>query len=439
MIDVASVNCSGPTPAAALAAHVDEFAQINGAALSGSDAIECMHELERIKNAAAAAQARLAVSFEQTQRKEAAAAGVPAARRSRGVGAQIGLARQESPAHGSRHLGLARVLCGEMLCTLAALTAGDITEWRATILARETAMLSAEHRARVDAELGPRLAGMGDREIDKAAKALAYELDPASALARMRGAREQRRVSIRPGPESMVYLTGYLPQRQGIAAYAALYKATAASRDARSQAQAMADLMIERLTGAKSAEDISTEVVVIVDDDTLLGDSDAPARIPGHGPVPAAYARDWIRDTDAAVRLRRIYRSAETGSLVAMDSRSRIFDGELRKFLILRDDTCRTPWCDAVIKHIDHVQPAAEGGSTTAENGQGLCAACNYAKEAPGWTARSSSRDGPHVVTTTTPTGHTYTSTAPDPPHARVDMSWVERRLAQAITLAYAA
>jgi hypothetical protein len=326
-----------------------------------------------------------------------------------------------------------------MPCTLAALTAGDITEWRATILARETAMLSAEHRARVDAELGPRLAGMGDREVDKAAKALAYELDPASALARMRGAREQRRVSIRPGPESMVYLTGYLPQRQGIAAFAALYKATAASRDARSQAQAMADLMIERLTGAKSADDISTEVVVIVDDDTLLGDSDAPARIPGHGPVPAAYARDWIRDTDATVRLRRIYRSAETGSLVAMDSRSRIFDGELRKFLILRDDICRTPWCDAVIKHIDHVQPAVDGGPTTAENGQGLCAACNYAKEAPGWTARSTSRDGPHVVTTTTPTGHTYTSTAPDPPHARVDVSWIERRIAQAITLAYAA
>ncbi|MDX6372235.1 MAG: hypothetical protein QOD98_1223, partial [Nocardioidaceae bacterium] len=48
---------------------------------------------------------------------------------------------------------------------------------------------------------------------------------------------------------------------------------------------------------------------------------------------------------------------------------------------------------------------------TTADNGQGLCELCNYAKEADGWSARTV--PGPrHTVETTTPTGHTYTSTA---------------------------
>ncbi|MGN6440817.1 MAG: hypothetical protein ACTHL6_02825, partial [Arthrobacter sp.] len=55
------------------------------------------------------------------------------------------------------------------------------------------------------------------------------------------------------------------------------------------------------------------------------------------------------------------------------------------------------------------------GGPTTAANGQGLCEACNHTKEAPGWTAKPV--PGPrHTVATTTPTGHTYHSTAPPLP-----------------------
>uniref|UniRef100_UPI0030FB84E6 HNH endonuclease n=1 Tax=Nocardioides salarius TaxID=374513 RepID=UPI0030FB84E6 len=83
----------------------------------------------------------------------------------------------------------------------------------------------------------------------------------------------------------------------------------------------------------------------------------------------------------------------------------------------LRDQSCRTPWCDAPIRHRDHVVPDHAGGPTSGGNGQGLCEACNQAKEAPGFTATA--HDG--VVTTTTPTGHQVRSRAPalppgDPP-----------------------
>jgi 5-methylcytosine-specific restriction endonuclease McrA len=102
-----------------------------------------------------------------------------------------------------------------------------------------------------------------------------------------------------------------------------------------------------------------------------------------------------------------------------MDSRRRHFDGQLRKFLIWRDQTCRSPWCDAPIRHIDHIVRVADGGETTAENGQGLCEACNQTKEAAGWTTRR--RPGPrHTVETITPTGHRHRSRAPDQPgHTR--------------------
>jgi hypothetical protein len=49
------------------------------------------------------------------------------------------------------------------------------------------------------------------------------------------------------------------------------------------------------------------------------------------------------------------------------------------------DGTCRTPYCDAPIRHTDHATPVAHGGPTSVLNGLGECEACNYAKEAPGW------------------------------------------------------
>ena len=84
----------------------------------------------------------------------------------------------------------------------------------------------------------------------------------------------------------------------------------------------------------------------------------------------------------------------------------------LRRFIDLRDRRCRTPWCDAPIRHDDHPLRVADGGPTTTENSQGLCEACNYTKEATGWRARSHP-DG--AVLTTTPTGHRYTSHPPPP------------------------
>jgi hypothetical protein len=64
------------------------------------------------------------------------------------------------------------------------------------------------------------------------------------------------------------------------------------------------------------------------------------------------------------------------------------------------------------VRHLDHAHDHADGGPTSAVNGQGLCEYCNHAKQARGWTARP--RPGPrHTVETITPTGHRYTSTAP--------------------------
>jgi hypothetical protein len=98
-----------------------------------------------------------------------------------------------------------------------------------------------------------------------------------------------------------------------------------------------------------------------------------------------------------------------------------VFDGLLRRMRVLRDGRCRTPWCDAPIRHADHVVAHAEGGPTSLPNGQGLCERCNQTKTLPGWRAEvldtvlDTGRDSPagHAVRTTTPTGHHDDSTAP--------------------------
>ena len=112
-----------------------------------------------------------------------------------------------------------------------------------------------------------------------------------------------------------------------------------------------------------------------------------------------------------------------------MESRRRVFTGGLRRFVIARDEVCRSAWCDAPIRHVDHITRVADGGRTSAANAQGLCEACNYAREAPGWRAqRPPGR--PDTVETTTPTGHCYSSRPPGPPGARVDLfSLREQRL----------
>ncbi|MGZ4660174.1 MAG: HNH endonuclease, partial [Arthrobacter sp.] len=103
---------------------------------SAAALIDEIRDLEDLKSAMAARQARHAVALDLSQRREQAAAGVPAGKLGAGVGAQIALARRESPAKGGRLLGLAKALVTEMPHTLAALETGNLNEWRATLLVR---------------------------------------------------------------------------------------------------------------------------------------------------------------------------------------------------------------------------------------------------------------------------------------------------------------
>jgi hypothetical protein len=398
----------------------EELAAIDPAAGEAA-LLERIAELERIKSAAAAGQARAAAALDASRRAAEAAAGMAAANRGGGVAGEIALARRDSPARGGRHLGFAKALVYEMPHTLAALERGLLSEWRATLIVRESACLDVEDRRVLDAEMcgdPAGLDGMGDARVSAAAKAIAYRLDPQAVVDRAARAQTERTVTIRPAPDTMTWLTALLPVAQGVSVYAALRREADVCADGRSRGQVMADTLVERVTGRSAAAATPIAVNLVLSDETLLGGDDAPAEIAGYGPIPAAVARSLVSaggtDPRSRAALRRLYAHPRSGALVAMESRARRFPRGLAGFIALRDRLCRTPYCGAPIRHNDHATPHRRGGPTSAVNGLGSCERGNYTKEAAGWRVSTSiDETGRHTAEFTTPTGQHYRSAAP--------------------------
>lgn len=377
-------------------------------------AVDAIRVLEDLKSALAGAQAALAMELDGMRREAEAARGVPTEQQGRGVASEVALARREAPQAGNRLLGLARALAHELPHTRAALEAGEISEWRATIVCRETAWLSPEDRALVDARIAPQIGDLGNRRLAHEVRRIAQSLDVEGAVKYLERAEAQRRVTLRPAPGSMAYLTALLPMAQAVAVYATLTRDADSARatgaaGGRGKGQCMADRLVELATGQESAADVPLEIQLLISDASLLDGGSDPGWLHGHGPIPAEAVRRVAGHTAGEVFLRRLYTAPETGELVAMDSRSREFTGELRKMILLRDDVCRTPWCDAPIRHADHAVPRARGGPTSYANGSGLCERCNYVKEAAGWRHEAD----PRRLTVTTPTGRSYSADTP--------------------------
>ncbi|VXC34785.1 hypothetical protein ARTHRO9V_240001 [Arthrobacter sp. 9V] len=242
----------------------------------------------------------------------------------------------------------------------------------------------------------------------------------------------------------------------------------------------MADTLVERVTGAPGGFTGINLDLVMTDRTLFQGDSE-PARLQGYGIVPAEWARALLSGEPGnpeeqrphaepgaepraepgaqpraepgvepgternglQVWLRRLYTAPTSGELLGTDSKARFFPQRLRRFVEIRDHTCRTPYCDAPIRHIDHVVPWKGGGETSLANAAGLCEACNHTKENPGWSARTTpgagtsgstnvgsrsngSREGTiagevHAFEVRTPSGRRYRSRPPPLPGHRVE------------------
>lgn len=465
-------------------------------AIPGAVQIDLIAALESAKASLSAVQARAEVAFRAAQLEEQRRLGVPRKDLGRGIADQLALARRITPKQASDQLTFHRVLVESLPRTLRLLEDGRISDWGASQVARNVLLLDEEDRDRVDEALAPALPSLTAGAAGRRALALAQSLDPEAAVRRRSLAVASRRVGLRPAPDGMSHLHALVPVEDGVAMIAALRSAAATARATGESGSlpvgaVMADLLVERLTGRSPMVGVPIEIQLLMTDRTLLAGAEETATIDGM-PLPGGVARGLALGATAALRtphrgtpppgtlppgtvppppgtaasppgagsplrwpqsppvdrqgatlpiappeeasrwIRRLYTDPATGELNGMDTRRRFFTGSVRRFISLRDQHCRTPWCDAPIRDIDHVHRAADGGATDLTNGVGHCERFNHVREMPGWDSRlepglavgaslvpgAADADGAvaasgKVLRITTPTGHEYTSLAP--------------------------
>ena len=137
----------------------------------------------------------------------------------------------------------------------------------------------------------------GDRELERRVRACADRLDAEAAVERCRIAEAERRVSIRPVPDTMALVSALLPVAQAVAVHAALTRAALSAKaagDDRCKGQVMADTLVELVTGQARADAVPVEVQLVMTDRALIEGDDTPAHVPGYGPVPAGWARGLV-------------------------------------------------------------------------------------------------------------------------------------------------
>ncbi|MFJ2661999.1 HNH endonuclease signature motif containing protein [Arthrobacter koreensis] len=153
----------------------------------------------------------------------------------------------------------------------------------------------------------------------------------------------------------------------------------------------------------RSRSKVRTEVMVLINADTLAGLDENPAELNGYGPISAETARAMILD---ALHWTPLLQDPATGHILTVGRTRRIPAG-LKRWLQARDGTCRFPGCSVSVTHaeIDHTKPFSHGGPTDHANLEHLCPKHHRFKTLGHWKAR---QPEPGTIEWNSPTGRMY-------------------------------
>lgn len=307
---------------------------------------------------------------------------------------------------------LATALAQRLPETLAALRAGEIDLPRARVIVDYTQALDPEAAAAVQDRVLPGAPRRTAGQLRAACARAVLAVDPDAAQRRHEHAKTRRRVEHFPQPDGMGSLWANLTADEATAAYARLDTlARSGPADGRSmdtrRADALVDLVCGRDDGAQIPP-VATTVGVTMSADTLAGLTDDPGHLDGHGPIPAAMARDLAA---AARRWRGLITDEHTGDLtdVTQAYRPRLL---LQEYIRARDVTCRFPGCrqPAARCDLDHTTPHGTGGATCRCNLGPFCRHHHRLKHESDWVV---TQPEPGAFLFISPTGRTYLSRAP--------------------------
>ncbi|GEL93683.1 hypothetical protein CCO02nite_03410 [Cellulomonas composti] len=245
--------------------------------------------------------------------------------------------------------------------------------------------------------------------------------DPASAEKRAVAEVAKRHVSIDWKPDSMAWVSAYLPAQDAMVLRAVLDAAADATSadDPRTKDQRRADTFTSIFatiaeTGLlpcgsplPARHRVRPHIEVTVAAETLLGLDDAPAYLSGYGPIPAGLARQIAADGT----WRRVLTDGRNGPLLERGRTTYRPGADLTGTVIARDRTCTFPGCaqPAGASELDHIEPfdARTGrGPTTLTNLHAACKRHHDLKTEGRWRVRRDARSG--AVVWTSAGGITY-------------------------------
>ena len=350
----------------------------------------------------------------------------------RAVGAELALVWRLSEYTLQRLISESYTICTLLPATLAAMREGVIDAAQARVIAHAVAPLGAEGEviALADAELAGLARTMAPAKLRHAARRVLERLQLDSVGQRHQRARDARGVQVEAAPDGMAWLSVQMSASDALLIKDRLRRAALAACndgcESRSPAQVEADLARDLLLhavptadGAAAVSSIRPTVHVTVPVLTLLGLDDAPGDLDGYGPIDAEAAR---RLAAAAPSFTRLLTHPISGAVLDVDRASYRVPADLRRWLQVRDGTCRFPGCTrpALRCEVDHSKDwAAEHGATAHDNLAHLCASHHHLKHETAWSLRH--LDGGVLEWTsltgqayrTTPVGGLLTSTAP--------------------------
>ncbi|MFC7458322.1 DUF222 domain-containing protein [Brachybacterium sp. GCM10030267] len=418
----------------------DSLSPGNDSALDAESLLDLLDRLRSLTTAVAAVEIRATDALAAAVSRDAHGSGEESESTDRVSTREVSVVSRISPSAASRRMKASRRLVRNLPGVLSALAEGDIDAEKAYAAGQAVAPLDPTQRGEVDQALTARLgelAGAGQRQWRREIEAITQLVDADGEERRHEVARRHRNVTLRARENGMATLAITTTALDASAARARLSlegEKLRAAGDTRGHSAIMADTAADALVGRSDGVDpVKLDIGVIITDRALFCPQNSePALIEGYGAVPVSQVSASLRRAtqesdsdagdpdvdgpdaggahvdgaqrakDAALRatLRRLYTHPTSGELVAVESRARAFPHGLSRFLRWRSMTCSGPFCNAEIRHDDHIQPHSRDGATSLDNGNGLCARCND-KENQQLTARptgSAVGDGRHRV-----------------------------------------
>lgn len=335
-----------------------------------------------------------------------------------------------------------RALVHTLPSTLAALDAGDITYSHARVIVDQSYSIDKDARAGFEEVLLPVARASTVTKLERKARRLREQLLPETITARHLKSVADRHVELCPDRDGMAWLNAWLPAETAHGIYAKLTQRAESLKcpdETRTLAQLRADVFADLLVDGHTVGDwpigIQATVLVTVPALSLVGRTDNPGILEGHGPIDPDTARRIAGTAKSWVRL---LTHPETGAVLSVGRDRYSVPPDLRLWLRVRDETCRHPGCNRLARHchIDHTKAWEHDGPTNHDNLAHLCESHHRDKHHTAWDL---AQIGGGVLEFTSPAGRKYTTEpataihlsphhAPTdpPPDEQTDGGWCE-------------